>query len=742
MDIFADGVGTIAKADYNEAEGEITYTFTDYARTYKLLEFNANYIAHIDADKIKNDETNLKVGPSIKGGDDTTKQINVVYDRGVTNSGKNDKGDQVSMSSKITKFNPDTGEFTHIFYINPSRNNAGLDSDNKPIPTYFNYYPGKGVDDLRISAYWYDNSSNTFLDEKMPASYGLDLSKEELWKTEFYARTVTDSNNGWMEFSKMNAADSYVVKVTGRIADGQDKTSFAPRADLINYLDGGGIRLGVKRYDAVYSNNSDATAKAELTINAINPKNEIVFKKIDQNKDILKGAEFKLLRKTTEGWEDAKDSNDKLLTAESGEGGLFKFENLPEGTYALIETKAPEGYTKIDRHIEEFIVTQTGIFKLKIQADETVNTIKTKAIKAVKALFEDKAENKVDTNPVQGQDTSKYEAIGADPIEVINYKDIEFVKIDALDKKRLKGAEFKLWYKEKEKDDYEEIDTSEYKNLITYGEDGSFKIHITKAGYYALEETKAPEGYTKMPGYIRELRLVNGKVQVLEKDPLKASRRVSNRGMLESEILKVDENNNTFKQRVIINPDNTIWKFDSASTTFGIEAEDWQVSDQKIKYAVLDKGKKIEDLSYKEIQGTDKGTTINFQISKMLKDGDYTSSKETVDGKERTLYTTKKAIVLEITGKPNANGKANLHYDLKDGLKILGHLNYSYDKANFGEGAKPTYVDKPKLRPIEVENRKAIYPRTGGIGTLIFTGLGLSLMGFAILTYKKEEDRP
>ncbi|KXO16592.1 LPXTG-motif protein cell wall anchor domain protein [Clostridiales bacterium KA00134] len=762
LDIFADGVGTIAKADYNEAAGEITYTFTDYARTYKLLEFNANYIAHIDADKIKKSENNLSVGPSIKGGADTTKQINVFYDRGVTNSGKNYNGDQVSMSSKITEFNPDTGEFTQIFYINPSRNNAGFDYDGNSIPTYFNYYPGKGVDDLRISAYWYDNSSyndydytNTFLNEKMPASYGLDLSKETLWNTKFYGRTVTDYNNGWMKFSRMNKTDSYVVKVTGRIADGQDKTSFTPRANLINYKGGGGIRLGVKRYDAVYSNKSDATAKADLTISAINPKNEIVFKKIDQNKDVLKGAEFKLLRKTTqnaEGWEDAKDANGNLLTATSGEDGLFKFETLPEGTYALVETKAPDGYTRIDRHIEEFMVTQTGIIKLKVKADETANTTKTKAIKAVKAfkaLFQDKAEmgaeNKVDTNPVQGQDKSEYKVIGTDPIEVINYKDIDFVKIDALDKNRLRGAEFKLWYKENEKDEYEPIDMNVYKNLIVYGKDkngeldGSFKIHVTKAGYYALEETKAPAGYTKMPGFIRELKLGDGKVQVLEKDPLRASHRVSDRGMLESEILEVDEKNNIFKQRVIINPDHTSWKFDSTSTIFGIEAKDWQVPNQKIKYAVLDKEKKIEDLEYKEIQaGSGQGNTISyFQISQMLKDGDYTSSQETVDGKESTFYTTEKAIVLEITGKPNDGSKANLHYDLKDGVKILGHLIYSYDKKNFGKDTKPTYVDKPKLRAIEVENKKAIYPRTGGIGTLIFTGLGLSLMGLALLTYKR-----
>ena len=730
LDIFADGVGTIAKADYNQATGEITYTFTDYARTYKLMELNANYIAHIDADKIKKSENNLKVGPSIKGGADTTKPINVVYDRGVTNSGKNYKGDQVSMSSKITEFDPDTGEFTQIFYINPSRNNAGFDYYGNPIPTYFNYYPGKGVDDLRISAYWYDNSGysdysykNTFLNEKMPASYGLDLSKETLWNTKFYGRTVTDYNNGWMKFNRMNDHDSYVVKVTGRIADGQDKTSFTPRANLINYLDGGGIRLGVKRYDAVYSNKSDATAKADLTINAINPKNEIVFKKIDQNKDVLKGAEFKLLKKTTqnaEGWEDAKDANGKFLTATSGEDGLFKFETLPEGIYALVETKAPDGYTKIDRHIEEFMVTQTGIIKLKTGKDDV------------------------------------FTPIGTDPIEVINYKDIDFVKIDALDGKKLKGAVFELWYKEQEKGTYAPIDTNEYKNLIVYGKDkngeldGSFKVHVTKKGYYALKETKAPIGYTKTPGFIREFRIEDGKVQVLEKDPYKASYRVSNRGMLESEILQVDSSGN-FRQRVVINPDHTKWKFNQASTMFGTEEINWeflnkQYGSKYIKYAVLDKGKKIEDLKESDydqiLAGSGQGKTISyFQISQMLKDGDFTSSKEIVDGQSSLMYTTDKAIVLEIEGKPTGTADANLHYDLKDGLKILGHLSYIYNKDNFGANAKSTYVDKAKLRPIEVENHKSTFPLTGALGIIGFLVCGAILMATSYYKYRKKRKR-
>ena len=36
LDIIADGVGTIAKADYDREKGTITYTFTKYAETYNL----------------------------------------------------------------------------------------------------------------------------------------------------------------------------------------------------------------------------------------------------------------------------------------------------------------------------------------------------------------------------------------------------------------------------------------------------------------------------------------------------------------------------------------------------------------------------------------------------------------------------------------------------------------------------------------------------------------------------------
>ena len=58
LDIFADGVGTIAKAEYDDANGIITYTFTEYARTYELKDFNTSIVGHINRFKFTTSQDN------------------------------------------------------------------------------------------------------------------------------------------------------------------------------------------------------------------------------------------------------------------------------------------------------------------------------------------------------------------------------------------------------------------------------------------------------------------------------------------------------------------------------------------------------------------------------------------------------------------------------------------------------------------------------------------------------------
>lgn len=127
-------------------------------------------------------------------------------------------------------------------------------------------------------------------------------------------------------------------------------------------------------------------------------------------------------------------------------------------------------------------------------------------------------------NAITGSDNTETvtEHVSKEPINVINYKEIEFEKVDGNDtNKKLAGAVFEVHYKENKDGEYKPYkinkDGKEVTMTVTSGEKGKFTLPISKDGYYALVETKAPDNYSKIPGNIREFKLENGKVQILEK---------------------------------------------------------------------------------------------------------------------------------------------------------------------------------------------------------------------------------
>lgn len=110
--------------------------------------------------------------------------------------------------------------------------------------------------------------------------------------------------------------------------------------------------LGVSkdRYDRVLINNEETTNEngnvisKEATVgsrpvvvvtNVLASVAELDFKKVNTKGEALSGAEFTLT---------SQDDNSKTYTAESGNDGIIKFENLPLGTYTLTETKVPKNY--------------------------------------------------------------------------------------------------------------------------------------------------------------------------------------------------------------------------------------------------------------------------------------------------------------------------------------------------------------------------------------------------------------
>ena len=156
------------------------------------------------------------------------------------------------------------------------------------------------------------------------------------------------------------------------------------------------------------------------------PKYEITATKVDKaDKKPLQGATFEL-------------TNDKGFKEEavSGADGVVRFSNLEAGTYKLKETKAPAGYQLAAN--PEQTVTVPGATQALVFENE----------KIPEKLHE-----------------------------------ITATKVDAKDKKPLKGATFEL------------TGPNDFKEEKVTGEDGTVTFKDLKEGTYTLTETKAPEGY-------------------------------------------------------------------------------------------------------------------------------------------------------------------------------------------------------------------------------------------------------
>ncbi|MEG1255560.1 SpaA isopeptide-forming pilin-related protein [Clostridium sp.] len=168
-------------------------------------------------------------------------------------------------------------------------------------------------------------------------------------------------------------------------------------------------------------------------------RGNIEFTKIDEDKQPLQGAEFKLYKET-----DTKFEN-PIATAVSDENGKVQFENVEYGKYTIKETKAPEGYV-----LSEEVLT---------------------------------------ANVTENDSTVK-----ANPESISNTKIRASVQVKKLDqdKKPLKGAEFTLYYA-----DGKEVETS------VSGEDGTALFKDLLYGEYMIKETKVPEGYLASEGTIK-----------------------------------------------------------------------------------------------------------------------------------------------------------------------------------------------------------------------------------------------
>ncbi|WP_308653023.1 SpaA isopeptide-forming pilin-related protein, partial [uncultured Anaerococcus sp.] len=744
LDIIADGVGTIAKADYNRTDGTITYTFTNYADTYNLVEFSNKLKAYINLNKVpKAGDQSIERGVVVDGTIKNNKKdnINVVYDsmtakeKYQATDGKWYEMDEnhLNLGSKIIKFNPDTGEFVHYYYVNRDRSKT-------PRSTFY-YYSNQNIENLNIDYYLLDGNAN--LDELLPLSFGVNENDTNLPQpVQIRSRTyLAAGQEESITFpGGLNSNSTYLLKVTGKVS-GKDKSSYVGHGKLQMIDDPDRY---VTRWDKQYFFRNEATAKANLVIQAVNPENKIKFKKVDQDGKALANATFQLQYKVGENW-----NVDTTRNKTTGDDGVFEYTMLKPGSYRVKEITAPTGYKKAKDPVAEFDVDENG-----------------------RIIRKDKA-----NNPVGGTAED-----GIKPIEIVNKKEqkISFVKVDAGDKKPLEGAEFEVWYKAKKEDTeytklklYEKTVDGKTERLavkegediptgftpvkedkFTTGEDGKIEFTFYENGYYALKEEKAPKGYIRPRDYVKEFVVKDGKVQeekyLTEMKVSKTKGGFYANGMHDVYNTDITMNINPYHENITYEKDKS--KITLSGLPLNNEYYENHISAKSgitIDARLVNTSGKSSAKSYildlNNNYTNDKGN-ITIDLYNLVKElekktgevSDPITSENTI---ELSIHSTLAlSTVLDIKSKIEIGDGENkiseertFHIGTKGGEKV----DHSYSFPTTEEMKK----DSNSYGPIEIKNRKAQYPNTGGPGTWIgFTIGGLAVMiGGAYIYHKRRE---
>ena len=737
LDIIADGVGTIAKAEYNRKEGTITYTFTNYADTYSLVEFSNKLKAYINLNKVPK-AGSQRIERGVVGHEMIKDNINVVYDsmtarekyQGTDGKMYEMTKNHLNLGSKIIKFNPDTGEFVHYYYVNRDRSNTPR--------SRFYYSSDQNIENFNIDYYYLDSNAN--LDELLPLSFGVNEDDPRLPEP-VRIRSKASLNSGQEEsFTFTGGLDSnstYLVKVTGKVV-GEDKDGYVGHGML--QMVNNPARY-VTRWDKQYFFKNEATAKANLIIQAVNPENKIKFRKIDQDGNPLEGATFQLFKKNNDGnW----DGHGQPFT--TGKDGIVEYSKLPKGEYQLKETSAPEGYEKLEGAILEFEVDATGNIRRSEKTNATTDTNK---------------------QPVYVDES------GSIAIPIVNKKPqkIKFEKVDASDKKtKLEGAEFEVWYKANETDEDYTTKLKVYKKTVDNktemlvlkegdnvptgykpvegdkfitGKDGLVEFNVLNNGYYALKEVKAPKGYINPRGIVKEFIVKDGKIQTdqykTEMDVKKTtgfsmSNDVFQRSYTTNMTLRFNPNHEDItyvKDKSTITLSNLPLKAEIWDNKFNAK-EPISITAYLVDNDNKESTKKTITLDLTKDYATNlkASKTINLyslvkELENQSADGDIKSNKTIVLTMTSSLYLDSE---LDIKSNIVIGDDIKEERTFNIGTKGEEYVDHSYTFTTLGE---------PTL-PIPVENKKGEYPWTGGMGTLIFTVSGLILMSAAAYVYSRK----
>ncbi|WP_282926874.1 SpaA isopeptide-forming pilin-related protein [Helcococcus kunzii] len=354
FDIIAPS-GRLAVAKINSDRRSITYRFTTYLENYKLSSFNINTPMFINRMLVPNNTQNVSVSIGV-GNAIFYDTINVDY--APYNSPEQNN---TYIKSYMTKFNPKTGEFTAVLYVNPQR----VQDFNRFV--YF--WSDQGMQINSIKSY--------VANYNLPWSYGIDFSSQQGLKkyglNPINPRFYYNNRIGKHTIELGNYWDNrtYVIKIDGKaLEEGKDFNTHS------SYERNYGNGYYIDQWNTwVNFYSPEVGGEGIMEINLINNKNKIEFTKVDgniavqqptRNEDVevntavnnpltyLSDAEFQLKVKKGNQWEVYGD----IVT--SDKTGNFSWEGIPTGEYQVWEVTAPEGYVLPNTYVSSFRVDEDG----------------------------------------------------------------------------------------------------------------------------------------------------------------------------------------------------------------------------------------------------------------------------------------------------------------------------------------------------------------------------------------------
>lgn len=348
------------------------------------------------------------------------------------------------------------------------------------------------------------------------------------------------------------------------------------------------------------------------------------------------------------------------------------YQNLPVGEYELREFKSPDGYIR------------------------TINTWKVVVNDDGKTTI---SENPKLDNDVEATITEETSTTPANLQLENKSNEIEFTKKDSKTGDALEGVDFEIWWDQQANrtsdnnlyKNYVKIKNSNGSTTFTTGADGKIKLTNLKTGHYKIYETQMPEGY-----YAAN--------KPIDNEPIKEAT-----GEFVKEFFVDIDGDIKKNEHGVVDADN-----ENLITTIENTPYTGKFRVQKVREDGVEKLEGAEFELYKVIgENVDKENPIK---AKQV----ITQDEQVLRGLVEFADLEKGEYLLEETKAPKGYGISNTTWNISvnDGKVNITSTNGSAD-----------FTRTDDTITLNVINKKASYPSTGGAGTFI----GFALIGTAVM---------